>query len=203
MTKAEQQMQATIHGLPPGHVLTAVPAESKNISYKADSTSYLGYPVTFAPFSGSSPRESDRKEVTTGVTGTSYLLPENSDIDGELLNLRAVLVKLNNRCVNLRCSDPPKTTREAALAWLSQQIKKLAAASLAFGGTEEGWSDEADAFADMDQITALRHDLAELTRADAPYPVPLPPGCQLLPQANFDPFEHGRYYSGKLLSVSA
>jgi len=198
MTKAEQQMQATIHGLPPGHVLTAGPAESKDISYKADSTSYLGYPVTFAPFPGSSHRKSDRKEVTGRVTNTSYLFSENSDIDGELLNLRAVLGKLNNRCVNLRCSDPTKDTREAALAWLSRQIKKLAAESLALGGTAEGWSDPSDVFADMDQITALRHDLAELTRADAPYPVPLPPGCQLLPQANFDPFAHGRYYSGKL-----
>ena len=103
--------------------------------------------------------------------------------------------------MNLRCSDPTKGTREAALAWLSQQIKKLAAASLAFGGTEAGWPDGSDVFADMDQITALGHDLAELTRADAPYPVPLPPGCRLLPQANFDPFVHGRYYSGKLIGA--
>ena len=109
---------------------------------------------------------------------------------------------ISHRVIQLRCETPP-AGRSVSLAWLSQQIKKLAAASLAFGGTEEGWSDEADAFADMDQITALRHDLAELTRAEAPYPVPLPPGCQLLPQANFDPFEHGRYYSGKLLPGAA
>ena len=118
-----------------------------------------------------------------------------------LCDMRTGFIRLGEYAVRLRCENPPKATREAALAWLSQQIKKLAAASLAFGGTEEGWSDEADAFADMDQITALRCDLAELTRADAPYPVPLPPGCQLLPQANFDPFAHGRYYCGKLIGA--
>ena len=122
---------------------------------------------------------------------------EPSDEEIGLLQDSFALISL--RVIQLRCETPP-AGRSTSLAWLSQQIKKLAGASLAFGGTEEGWPDEADAFADMDQITALRHDLAELTRPDAPYPVPLPLGCQLLPQANFDPFEHGRYYSGKLLS---
>lgn len=47
----------------------------------------------------------------------------------------------------------------------------------------------------------LREDLAELSRAVAPYPVPLPASCVLVPQANFDPFEHGRSYSGKVISA--
>ena len=115
-----------------------------------------------------------------------------------LLQDRFALLSL--RVTQLRCETPP-AGRSTSLAWLSRQIKKLAAESLALGGTAEGWPDPSDVFADMDQITALRHDLAELTRADAPYPVPLPPGCQLLPQANFDPFAHGRYYSGKLIGA--
>ena len=116
-----------------------------------------------------------------------------------LCDCRSELTRMHDYNVRLRCEDPPRGPREKAFAYLAARIEKLAGLSVSIGGTKSGWPDPADAFADMDQIEGLRHDLAELTRADAPYPVSLPSGCQLLPQANFDPFEHGRYYSGKLL----
>jgi len=79
-------------------------------------------------------------------------------------------------------------------------VNKLAASSVAYGGTEDGWPDAADAFADRDQLTALREALAEVESGS--YPVPLPAGCQLLPQANFDVFAAGRLYSGKVITPS-
>ena len=149
-----------------------------------------------------------RRRDTLSLRGADVL---SAELRADIVDHKAVLlmlcdmrtgsIRLGEYAIWLRCENPPNGTREAALAWLSQQIKNLAAASLAFGGTGEGWPDGSDAFADMDQITTLRHDMAELTLADAPYPVPLPPGCQLLPQANFDPFAHGRYYSGKLIGA--
>ena len=83
-------------------------------------------------------------------------------------------------------------------AWSSAGAGKLAARSVKIGGTENGWPDPADVFADGDQIEGLRQGLAELTAEGNPYPVPLPEGCVLLPQANFDPFAHGRLYNGKI-----
>ena len=62
--------------------------------------------------------------------------------------------------------------------------------------TEDGWPDPADVFAESDQITGLRAGLAELTAEGNPYLVPLPDGCILLPEANFNPFEYGRLYNG-------
>ena len=114
-----------------------------------------------------------------------------------LLQDRFALLSL--RVIQLRCETPP-AGRSTSLAWLSRQIKKLAAASLAFGGTENGWSDPADVFADMDQIEGLRQALAELTADGNPYPVPLPEGCVLLPQPNFDPFAYSRRYNGAVIA---
>ena len=118
-----------------------------------------------------------------------------------LCDCRSELVRLHEYIVRLRYEDPPRGPREKAFAYQGAQIEKLAGLSVSIGGTKSGWPDPADVFADMDQITALGHDLAELTRPDAPYPVPLPSGCRLLPQANFDPFAYGRYYSGKLIGA--
>lgn len=119
-------------------------------------------------------------------------------LDEALEALRVELTRLHEYLIRLRCANPPKGSREQALAYQAKQIEKLAARSVDLGGTEDGWPDPADVFADGDQIKGLREGLAELSREDAPYPVPLPDGCQLLPTANFDPFEFGRLYNGKV-----
>jgi hypothetical protein len=111
---------------------------------------------------------------------------------------RAKTSRLHEYLIRLRVADPPKGCRAQAFAYQERQIDKLAARSVDVGGTKDGWPDPADVFAAGDQIKALREGLAELTRADAPYPLPLPDGCHLLPQANFDPFEFGRLYNGKV-----
>ncbi len=110
------------------------------------------------------------------------------------------LDRLHETVVKLRCTDPPKGSRSHALAWLGQAIEKLAARSVQAGGTESGWYDPDDEFADWDQLAGLRVALAELEAG--PYPIPLPEGCTLLPQANFNPFEHGRLYNG-MVSATA
>ena len=115
-----------------------------------------------------------------------------------LCDCRAELSRLHDYLIRLRCENPPKGTRQQALAYQASQIEKMAARSVELGGTENGWPDPSDVFADGDQIEGLRQGLAELSRADAPYPVPLPEGCVLLPQANFDPFAHGRLYNGMI-----
>lgn len=122
-----------------------------------------------------------------------------------LLNVcdsRTELARLHDYIIRLRCENPAKRTRDQAFAYLQARIKLLAGLSVLAYGTEDGWPDPADAFADMDQITGLRHAFDELTRPDAPYPVPLPPGCVLLPEANFDPFEHGRLYNGRMTATA-
>jgi len=117
--------------------------------------------------------------------------------------LNAALALTQDRIVTARCQDPKKGTRAAGLAWLARQVAAMTALSVEAGGTAGGWPDPGDPFAYGDQLTGLRADLAELSRAEAPYPVPLPAGCVLLPQANFDPFEHGRSYSGKVIGGGA
>ena len=114
----------------------------------------------------------------------------------EIADIRAELSRLHEYIIRLRCEDPPNGTREKAFAYQAAQIEKLAARSVEIGGTEDGWPDS-DAFADNDQITGLRYALAEVEAG--PYPVPLPPGCVLLPQANFDPFAHGWRYDGTVI----
>ena len=131
---------------------------------------------------------------------TSELMSALRENKGKLLtlaDLRAGFSLLSERMIMLRCQEAPKGTRVQALTWLFQQIEKLAAQSVSIGGSEDGWPDPFDVFAANDQIAALRHDLVELETK--PYPVPLPEGCRLIPTANFDPFEHGRYYSGALM----
>ena len=118
-----------------------------------------------------------------------------------LRDLNKDLERLHEYVVRLRCEDPPKGTRSQALVYLQAQTDKLAVQSASAGGTADGWPDPEDVFADGDQIAALREALAELTRPDAPYPALLPPGCWLLPTANFDVFAAGRLYNGKVSSM--
>ena len=110
----------------------------------------------------------------------------------DLADLRAGLARLFDYAVRLRCEDPPKGTRAQALAYQAQQIEKLAALAASVGGTANGWPDPGDPFAYGDQITGLRVDLADLMRAEAPYPVG--------PMAD-DPFSANppRYYSGQAI----
>ena len=110
----------------------------------------------------------------------------------DLADLRAGLARLFDYAVRLRCEDPPKGTRAQALAYQAQQIEKLAALAASVGGTANGWPDPGDPFAYGDQITGLRVDLADLMRAQAPYP--------LGPMAD-DPFSANppRYYSGQAI----
>ena len=115
-----------------------------------------------------------------------------------ICDCRAALTRLHEYIIRLRCEDPPKGTREQAFTYLRTQIGKLKALSVAAGGTEDGWPDPSDAFGDSEQINGLRLDAVELMCPDASYPVPLPPGCVLLPEANFDVFAAGRLYNGKI-----
>jgi len=70
-----------------------------------------------------------------------------------------------------------------------------------FDGTKDGWDDPGDPFADGDQIIGLQLALEELSAG--PYPVLLPAGCILLPQANFDVFAAGRLYNGMVKTSEA
>lgn len=119
-----------------------------------------------------------------------------------LQDLRASLERLHEYVIRLRCEDPAKGTRSGAFAYLQAQTDKLAARSAEAGGTERGWPDPGDVLADGDQIDGLRNAVGEVIRLDAPYPVPLPPGCWLLPTANFDVFAAGRLYNGKVAPAS-
>ncbi|MGI4790605.1 MAG: hypothetical protein ACRYFS_17360 [Janthinobacterium lividum] len=126
-----------------------------------------------------------------------------------LPEMRATLTRLHDTIVRLRYEDPKKGTRASALTWVARETEKLGdrcwelgvgLGSLNGAGDVQaimGFDDPEDPFGG-DQVLSLRKALAELTAGDAPYPVPLPPGCALLPQANFDPFEHGRLYNGML-----
>lgn len=123
-----------------------------------------------------------------------------------LCDLRAGAARLFDYGVRLRCQDPPKGTRAQAIRYQARQIEALAALAESAGltivgedGQAAGYADPSDPWAD-EVLVMLRQDLAELSREDAPYPVPLPEGCTLLPQANFDPFEARRNYAGKLLA---
>ena len=130
--------------------------------------------------------------------GYSAPPPALADVGEELPALRSRVERLFGLMVRARCESPKKGTWENVCAYIQQEIQKLEKQLDGCGG----YLDPLDPWSG-DTLLMLQADWAELTREDAPYPVPLPPGCQLLPQANFDPFEHGRYYSGKLLSVSA
>ncbi len=119
-----------------------------------------------------------------------------------LQELQDTLTRLHERVIRLRCENPPKVTRAQAFVYLEAQTNKLAARSVEAGGTESGWPDPGDVFAGGDQVDGLREAVEELTRPDAPYPLALPPGCWLLPSANFDVFAAGRLYNGKLSAGS-
>ncbi len=121
-----------------------------------------------------------------------------------LADARAEFTRLFDMIVRLRCEDPKKGTRAAALAYVAAQIGRLGDAVLAAGlgvgeeadGSPAGFDDPCDPM-EEDHLWMLREDLDELTAG--PYPVPLPPGCRLLPKANFDPFEHGRLCNGRMI----
>ena len=127
--------------------------------------------------------------------GYSAVEASLADVGEDLPAIRSRVERLFGLMVRARCESPKKATRESVRAYIQQEIQKLEKQLDGCGG----YLDPLDPWSG-DTLQMLQADLAELTRPDAPYPVPLPPGCQLLPQANFDPFEHGRYYSGKLLS---
>ncbi len=112
--------------------------------------------------------------------------------------LRAELNRLHCHIVRLRCEEPPKVTRSAALAYVDQRITRLAADSVDAGGTEDGWHDPEELLVSGDQIRALREELAEIAAKDAPYPLCLPDGCRLLPAPDFDLLGSGRLGNGKL-----
>ena len=143
--------------------------------------------------SQSGENNANRKEASQG-----YAINAINVVSPKVAALNAELERLHIYLIRLRCSDPPKGTRQDALAYVAAGIDKLAALSAEAGGTADGWDDPADEFADGDQITALRFGLAEL--AGGPYPLPLPEGCTLLPQANFDALAYGRLYNGKPVS---
>jgi len=146
-------------------------------------------------------RRGEDLALKNGGMLTGELRDAVADHKAELLAIcdcRTEMTRLHEYLIRLRCENPPKGTRVQALAYQAKQIDKLAVRSVDLGETEDGWPDPADVFADGDQIKGLREGLAEMTRADAPYPLPLPDGCQLLPTANFDPFGFGRLYNGKV-----
>lgn len=97
-----------------------------------------------------------------------------------LMDLRARVARLFDYGTRLRCQDPPKGTRAQALRYQAQQIEKMAALAESAGlmivgpdGAVAGYADPSDPWAD-EVLVMLRADLAELSRADAPYPVPPP-----------------------------
>ena len=115
-------------------------------------------------------------------------------LDAEMLD--AEIMRLSQYIIRLRCGDPPKGTWAQALVYLTTKLNALTTLSVSTGGTEDGWPDTNDPFAAGDQIKTLWEDLEELQAG--PYPMPLPPDCRLLPEANFDPFAAGRLYNGKI-----
>ncbi len=129
-----------------------------------------------------------------------------------LADLRAGFLRLCERIITLRYQEPPRGIRAQALTWLGREIDKLAdgcwESGLGLGRLNDrgkileimGFDDPGDPFGGA-QIQHLRCELAEISREDAPYPVPLPEDCVLLPQANFDPFAHGRLYNGKIIAL--
>ena len=123
------------------------------------------------------------------------------EIWNETAALNSLLTRTYETIIRLRCEDPPKTSRAAALTYVDAQVKKMVARSLAAGGTAEGWPDPSDVFADGDQIVGLRLALEELSAGA--YPMPLPTGCVLLPQVNFDVFAAGRLYNGMVKTSAA
>jgi len=72
-----------------------------------------------------------------------------------LCDLQATASRLYERLRILENSDPPKASRAQALRWLDDQIERLAAESVAYGGTENGWDNPSDPYAD-DEVAALR-----------------------------------------------
>jgi len=118
-----------------------------------------------------------------------------------LCDLCAEVERLHGYIIRLRCSDPMKGSRAQAIRYQAQQIEKLAGRSREVGGTADGWPDPADPFADEDQIIGLRAALDELEAG--PYPIPLPAGCVLVPQANFDVFAAGRLYNGMVKTAAS
>lgn len=91
-------------------------------------------------------------------------------------------------------------SRSDALAYVPTRIERLAERSLAIGGTADGWDDPTDSFTAGDRLIGLRAAFAELEAGS--YPIPLPAGCVLLSQVNFDVFAAGRLFNGKVKTAA-
>ena len=131
------------------------------------------------------------QELNLAPDAAESLTP--SDVDA----LNADFTRLSHYLIRLRCENPPKGTREAACDYLRRKIEALCSQCIAAGGDLHGWTDPADPLGEF-QLSHLWEELAEVKQGA--YPVPLPDGCVLLPEANFDPFTAGRLYSGKVIA---
>lgn len=99
----------------------------------------------------------------------------------KLVAYRIAFKAIEDRITRLRFENPPKGTREAAFAYIDQQIRKLAGAC----DLPDGYTDPSDPFADG-AVSMLWHEYEELTANGNPYPIPAD-----------DPRE--RYPNGKLM----
>ena len=160
-------------------------------------------------------RKGERLALRNACVLTGELLAAVAEHKASLLDLADVgadlsasASRLHLTITRLRYENPKRATWAETIAMVSANIEALAtrawAAGLAVGVPETarkppmvmGLADTGDLFGGR-EFQALRLDLAEL--AAGSYPVPLPAGCVLVPQANFDPFEQGRNYAGKVI----
>lgn len=115
----------------------------------------------------------------------------------DLATLRSLAEKAAETIIRLRCENPlAPRTRDQAFRFIEERIERMAPLCDPSADRPSGWIDSDDPFAE-DALAVLRAEFAELQ--GGAYPIPLPEGCVLLPEANFDPFEHGRLYNWKAL----
>lgn len=142
-------------------------------------------------------RRGDDLALKNGGVLTAELKAAVADHKAALLalcDLRAEFSRLLDMITRLRYEAPKKGTWTQATQYVQVQINRLAKRC----DLPCGYADPIDPFAD-EALMILQEDLSELVAYGKPYPAPLPDGCTLLPQANFDPFEHGRNYAGKVI----
>ena len=164
---------------------------------------------TYRVYSVNDVGQREENEHPEGIAGRAYAVNAINAVSPSavpsivpcLPNLRAELTRLHDYIIRLRYEDPPRGSRQDALAYVAVQAERLGVRSEAVGGTAHGWPDPTDAFADGDQLVGLWAALEEM--AAGPYPAPLPAGCVLLPQTNFDVFAAGRLYNGMVKTSEA
>jgi hypothetical protein len=100
----------------------------------------------------------------------------------KILHIRKLFRTIDERTCLMRFENPPKGTREEGLRYIGKMLAQFADMC----DLPEGYTDPGDIFADC-ALDTLRHEFEELTRPDAPYPVP-----------RDDPRE--RYPNGKLMT---